>query len=181
MPLLQALFRQPRRLLRRPAGWPAPAANQPTEAAAAAAVGQPSPTRLQHAVSISPLVEAQQAQQDSLDSLGSMAHHARQRTSSRSRQHGTTARSRSPSRAACAGGSAAGRCSPLDALDAAMGGAGLVPLPRRTADPGAKLAAVQQEVQHLQGTAGEAGCASCDGGKALHHTCRWPTGMTNLG
>ncbi len=164
LPLLQALFRQPRRLLRRPAGWPAPAADQPTEAAAA--VDQPSPSRLQHAVSISPLVEAQQAQQDSLDSLdslGSMAHHARQRTSSHSRQHGTTVRSRSPSRAACAGGSAAGRCSPLDALDPAMGGAGLVPLPRRTADPGAKLAAVQQEVQHLQG--GEAGCTSCYGGK----------------
>lgn len=148
LPVLpQALFRQPRRLLRRPAGWLA--AELPAEAAAAPQ--QASGSHLQHAVSISPLTAAQQGQQE--DSLESMLLGRQQglRAGSRSRQRTSPARSGGPSRAACTSSSAAGRCSRPDALDAAMCMA--VPAPRRrcTADPAARLAAAQQEAQHLQG------------------------------
>ena len=148
--MLQALFRQPRRLLRRPAVCQSAAVEQLSEAAAAAAADHASAPRLQHAVSIAPLSAAQQAQQDSLESM-LQGERPWQRAGSRSRQGGAPARSGSPSRAARAGGSTAGRCSPPDALEMAMGVRAPSSRSCRTADTSARLAAAQREVQHLQG------------------------------
>ena len=146
---MQALFRQPRRLLRRPAVCHTAAVEQPSEAAAAAEADHASAARLQHAVSIAPLSAAQQAQQDSLESM-LQGERLWQRAGSRTWQGGAPARS--GSRVARAGGSTAGRCPPPDALEMAMGER--VPSSRscRIADTSARLAAAQREVQHLQGT-----------------------------